>query len=119
MQQEEFSFSRLEKCIEEYLSDAEQAKPSRLERWSFRTALVAAAVTILLGALGGWRYKAVVMVAGLALELIGLGVGIVCMVLRERRNSTFAYASFANDLDRGFDDGSKNRGQSALFGTRA
>lgn len=96
------SYDVLEGRVSAYVKDTDDPKPGPLERWSFALGLLAAGVGALCGTLVDGLIGLRAVQAGLALEIVGLGISSICMIRREWRTFHRPHVQFSNELERDY-----------------
>lgn len=95
-------FDVLNRKFEEYISQTDDSGPGSLERWSFRAALVAAAISMLSGSFLSGKVGLYAAAISVVIELVGMGTSVVLMLKREVPRFRRGRAIYAESLERDY-----------------
>jgi hypothetical protein len=97
------TFALLDERVSQYIKETSaDDRPGRLERWSMVVGWTAAGLGLVLAKTLNGKLAVVLVFAALAIELLGLGVGLICMIRREWRSFRQPHAQFSSELDQAY-----------------
>lgn len=97
------SFALLDEKVSQYIKDTDtEERPGKLERWSMAVGWIAGGVGLISAKALSGRLALVLAASALVVELIGLGIGVVCMIRREWRSFRLPHAQFSRELDQAY-----------------
>jgi hypothetical protein len=98
-----FCFLLLDEQVSHYLKDTDAGGQSGwLERWSLVVGCAATGAGLVFAKVFSDKLALVLVSGAFALEIIGLGVGLACVVRREWQGFRQAHARLAHELDRSY-----------------
>lgn len=97
------SFALLDEKVSQYIKETTgDDRPGRLERWSMAVGWAAGGLGLVLSKACSGKPALVLASTALAVELIGLGIGLACMIRREWHSFRRPHTQFSKELDEAY-----------------
>lgn len=104
MDTQPLSFALLDEKVSQYIRDTDtEERPGKLERWSMAVGWVGGGVGLILAKVLSGKLALVLAVSALVVELIGLGIGMACLIRRQLRSFRRPHVRFSRELDQAYE----------------